>query len=58
MEPRRDVPGAFPPTAELDLLPAGTGDEAPPQEPVRIADDVEATRERLDHLILAGLVSP
>jgi hypothetical protein len=58
MEPRRDLPGAFTRTAELDLLLTGTGDGMPLPEPSGDGDDVEATRERLDELILAGLVSP
>jgi hypothetical protein len=58
MEPRSGVPGAFTQTAELDLPPAEIGDEAPRPEPFRDADGDEATRERLDEQILAGLVSP
>jgi hypothetical protein len=58
MESRRDVSGAFTQIAEPDLLPAWAGDEAMLPAPSPGADDDESTRERLDELILAGLVSP
>jgi hypothetical protein len=58
MESRRDVPGAFTRTAEPDLLPAEAGEEAVLPAPSPGASDDESTRERLDELILAGLVSP
>ena len=58
MDSRRDVPGAFTQTAELDLLLHEADDEAVLPAPSPGADDDESTRERLDELILAGLVSP
>ena len=58
MDSRRDVPGAFTQTAEIDLLLHEAGDEAVLPAPSPGADDDESTRERLDELILAGLVSP